>query len=154
MKKLLFILPMFIFASCGRVESPQELFDFLDHDKLENEVDALEKRIDELELSVNNLYLQIDDAESDQDILEQSIALINSNITSLQNNTTVKELIDPCGDNPSKFDEKLLVLSDGTIIAYFEHGNRRGLTDLVDGNYITTDSDRCHFSILNGKVSW
>lgn len=57
-------------------------------------------------------------------------------------------VIDPCGDNPNKHDEILLVLNNGDILAYFESGNKRFLSLLECGtNYRTTDSQKCHFSL-------
>lgn len=158
MKALLGLTILALFTSCGKVETPQEAFDFLDHDKVVNDVDNLddrvnevEQRLSELEESIYYLYDQVNDLNVDQDTLEQSIALINVNIVTLEQKITVTELIDPCGDNPNQFDEKLIKLSSGQIVAYFEQGGKRFLTDLVDGNYRTTDSQRCNFQIVNGQ---
>lgn len=63
----------------------------------------------------------------------------------------VIEIVDPCGDGAG-FDEILLVLSSGEIVAYFESGGNRFLTVLVNGNYRTTDAQACNFTILNGQV--
>lgn len=160
MKMLLGLLSLTLITSCGKVESPDELFDFLDHDKISKQVNnnskdinKLQKKIDEIKNSLNLLYSQVDNFEADQDIIEQSIALLNSNILILENKTTVKRLIDPCGDNPNNFDEKLIELSSGEIIAYFEQGSKRFLTSLSDGNYRTTDAQRCNFQIVNGNYT-
>lgn len=71
----------------------------------------------------------------------------------------IVELIDPCGDNPNQFDEVLLRTTSGQILTYFESGNRRFLAVLVPGNYVTTDSQACHFSVTedsegNLNVTW
>lgn len=58
----------------------------------------------------------------------------------------VVEVINPCGSQ-GQFDEVLFRMSDGFIYAlYFGSGNAF-LTDLPPGNYQTTDSTRCRFSI-------
>lgn len=159
MKKLLLSLTLLaVFTSCGKVERPEQLFDFLDHDTLENQVnnnsddiDELQKRLNQLESSVNGLYLDIDNLEVDQDSLEQQISLINTSIVNLEAKTTVATIIDPCGDKSGYFDEQLIKLSDGSIIAYFEQNGKRFLTTLPNGNYRTTDQQACNFSIVNGQ---
>lgn len=64
------------------------------------------------------------------------------------------EVIDPCGDDPNEFDEILLKLTDGTVIAYFkENGHLEFLSVLDEGNYVTTDKQACEFSIdSNGNI--
>lgn len=58
------------------------------------------------------------------------------------------EVIDPCGD--SRFqDEVLLRLSDGAIYAWYED---TGMVRLDNGNYITNDTERCRFTVLDGEV--
>ncbi len=159
MKKLLVgLVALALLVSCGKVERPDQLFDFLDHDTLENQVnnnsddiDKLQKRLNQLEASVNNLYLDIDNLEVDQDSLEQQISLINTSIVNLEAKTTVATIIDPCGDKVGEFDEHLIKLSDGSIIAYFEQNGKRFLTTLPDGSYRTTDKQACNFSIVNGQ---
>lgn len=60
---------------------------------------------------------------------------------------SIVEIIDPCGDNPGEFDEVLLRLYDGTLIAYFESGSDRFLSEIDQGNYRTTDEQECRFSV-------
>lgn len=69
--------------------------------------------------------------------------------------SSIIEVIDPCDDGPG-YDEVLLRLSDGSILAYFESGNNRHLAEIDQGNYVTTDEQRCAFSV-SGKpavVTW
>jgi hypothetical protein len=61
---------------------------------------------------------------------------------------TVMAVYDPCGDSPG-FDEILLKLADGTVLAYFESGSNRFLTVLRPGTYRTTDGSNCTFTLLN-----
>lgn len=68
---------------------------------------------------------------------------------------TVTELLDPCGDNPNQFDEVLLRLANNDLIAYFEQGNKRFLTVIPPGNYVTTDTQACSFTVNNDRsVTW
>lgn len=61
----------------------------------------------------------------------------------------VAELIDPCGDGPG-FDEVLLRLSTGELIAYFESGEgERHLSVIGPGAYSTTDEQSCRFDVLS-----
>jgi hypothetical protein len=75
----------------------------------------------------------------------------NAGADGIDGEDAVTEIIDPCGDNPNKFDEVLLVMSDGSILVYFEDGNKRFLAVLGDGNYRTSDKQQCRFSIVNGE---
>lgn len=62
--------------------------------------------------------------------------------------SNVVEIIDPCGPSGG-FDEVLLVLADGSIVAYFS-GVGGFLTVLTcDQNYITTDNQACPFLLDN-----
>jgi hypothetical protein len=67
---------------------------------------------------------------------------------------TVTALIDPCGKQTT-FDEVLLKLSNGTIIAHFASGANQFLTPIGTGTYMTTDGTNCYFTVdANNNVSW
>lgn len=73
----------------------------------------------------------------------------------IDGNDAVVEIIDPCGDNPGKFDEVLLRLPSGELLAYFEDGDKRFLSLIGAGNYRTTDKQACNFSVDSDlNVSW
>ena len=157
MKQLLLSLTLLTLgASCGRVESIPELLDFTEDsaDKsqlndLERRVDGIEDRLDMYHAALMDMSDQVNNLDYDQDQLSQTIALNVSNIAALENKTTVKRIIDPCGDSTGNFDESLIELSDGKILGYFEQGSRRYITVLPIGNYMTTDAQRCRFSITS-----
>lgn len=66
---------------------------------------------------------------------------------------TITEIIDPCGDNPNEYDEIIIKMYNGLYFAYFEDKNKRFLTILNPGKYITTDKQKCEFEILeNGEI--
>lgn len=68
--------------------------------------------------------------------------------------SSVVEVIDPCGDQ-GRFDEVLLRLEDGSILAHFSSGNRQFLTFIGPGNYRTTDGLACNFTIDEDlNISW
>lgn len=60
----------------------------------------------------------------------------------------VLEIIDPC-NKQGAFDEVLLRLSNGALLAYFTQGsfNTSFLTLLTPGQYQTTDGTNCHFTV-------
>lgn len=62
---------------------------------------------------------------------------------------SVVQVIDPCGKQ-SSFDEVLLKLGDGTILASFsdnENGKNTRFSLLVPGNYVVTDGTHCYFTV-------
>jgi hypothetical protein len=62
---------------------------------------------------------------------------------------TTLEIVDPCGDGPGH-DEILIKLDDGSFLAWYVD---LGLSVLHEGTtYMTTDSQRCKFKILDGQV--
>lgn len=68
---------------------------------------------------------------------------------------TVTELIDPCGDAPGKYDEVLLRLANGTLLAHYADGIKQFLAVIGPGTYATTDDTSCVFTISpTGTVSW
>lgn len=149
MKKLLSIgLLGLLFASCGKQVDIRDLHDRIDDTN--DKVSEIEKRLNSLYDALSGLNAQIDDVNINQDNLTQIVNTTVSSVAILETSMTVKEVIDPCGDNVGQFDEVLLVMSDGSIIGYFESGGKRFLTSLPDGNYRTTDVQACNFSIVNG----
>lgn len=65
----------------------------------------------------------------------------------------VLTIVDPCGDNPSQFDE-VLIKTDSGYLAYFEEGSKRYLAKLSVGSYRTTDSQSCNFTVnANGTIT-
>jgi len=62
----------------------------------------------------------------------------------------IAEVIDPCGDAPGVVDEVLLKLGNGSILVLFAsnaNGNNPRLALLGPGNYITSDTSDCRFTI-------
>lgn len=58
----------------------------------------------------------------------------------------IVEIMNPCGDAQG-FDEILLKLRDGTILAHYSHGSRQFLVELSPGAYTTTDGQSCTFTL-------
>ncbi len=65
----------------------------------------------------------------------------------------VAEVVDPCGKQAA-FDEVLLKLKNGQIMAHFASGANQFLALIGPGNYSTTDGTHCYFTITNtGEVT-
>lgn len=67
---------------------------------------------------------------------------------------SVTELINPCAQTPG-FNEVLLRLHNGQIIAHFSSGNLQFLSVIGPGTYRTTDASSCLFTIHpDMSVTW
>lgn len=67
---------------------------------------------------------------------------------------TVTEMLDPCGDE-SGYDEILLRLANGALIAHYASGSQQFLTSIGPGNYVTTDGHSCYFTVNSDmSVTW
>jgi hypothetical protein len=59
-------------------------------------------------------------------------------------------ILNPCGDNPSLYDEVFLKLANGMVLASFSdkvNGENTRFSILVAGTYVTTDGDHCTFTV-------
>lgn len=70
----------------------------------------------------------------------------------------VAEILDPCGDAPGIYDEVILRLSTGQLLASFSD-NASGLNTrfslLTPGTYVTTDGSACNFKVHpDMSVTW
>lgn len=105
-----------------------------------------------LEQELNNLQSSTENNAKEIELLELEIQNLEADLAEVQTSLRVTDIIDPCGDFSGKFDEVLLQLSNGAFVAYFkESGSREFLTVLTDGNYQTTDAQKCNFSIVSGN---
>jgi hypothetical protein len=70
----------------------------------------------------------------------------------------ILEIIDPCGpivDAPDYANEIIIRLVSGELLVYFEHGNKRYLSIIGPGTYITTDVQQCRFVVTDDmEVVW
>jgi hypothetical protein len=62
--------------------------------------------------------------------------------------------VDPCGPQ-STYDEILIQLTNGQIVAHFSSGTRQFLASIGPGNYITTDGTGCRFTVRSDMtITW
>lgn len=68
------------------------------------------------------------------------------------------DIIDPCGDTPGKYDEILIRLYNGMLIATISdnsNGLNTRLAIVPSGGWRTTDNTGCTFTVhSNGMVTW
>lgn len=85
-------------------------------------------------------------------LAQQQVEINNmvARLAELELQESVSEVLEPCGDSPG-FDEVLLRMNSGRLVAYFESGGNRFLSTLPPGNYRTTDGTNCNFSIDNNR---
>ncbi len=103
---------------------------------------------------LDNIDLELHAIDCDLDVVKAKIVNLQNQINALNlaSSKNIVKVIDPCGDGVG-FDEILLQLADGTIIAYFESGGDRHLSVLGVGSYRTTDKQKCFFKVdANGNV--
>lgn len=102
--------------------------------------ETLQVLIDTGTAAYNSLSSSIDSIQSQLNGQVAQIAVLNG-----YNN--IAEYLNPCGDGPG-YDEVLIRMSNGKVVAYFESGNNRFLSELVPNTlYSTTDSQHCHFKV-------
>lgn len=121
--------------------------------------------------SIVGLQTQIDKLKLDYDLanteIQSQLSAVNATtismqaqanaqqiqITQLQMRTNMIGLIDPCGDGFG-YDEVLIKLSTGQVVAYFEDKGKRHLTILTPNTlYQTTDESICTFKVdISGNI--
>jgi septal ring factor EnvC (AmiA/AmiB activator) len=101
--------------------------------------------------NINNTINELlDNSEYLLERIDYQQTVINSmlvDITNLQNNESIAEIYDVCGDKIGYFDEVIIKTSSGKLLAYFESSGDRFLTVLTPGNYISTDKQKCKFTV-------
>ena len=66
------------------------------------------------------------------------------------NQFSVVSVIDPCGDKSGVYDEVMLKLGNGSILASFSdnaNGKNTRFSLLTPGSYVTTDGSMCFFTV-------
>jgi DNA repair exonuclease SbcCD ATPase subunit len=95
----------------------------------------------------NSIIAQINTLNAQSSTLNTTVSGLVSQLATLQSNNNVVAIFDPCPSVNATYKEMLFQMSDGTYVAYFENGGERFLTVVPSGNYQTTDSRHCNFSI-------
>jgi hypothetical protein len=151
MKHIPFIV-LLTLVSCGKKTYTKHIDNPYNDTDLKNRVSELESKVSALETSRDNMLSSISGLNGE---LDSSIALVTSQLLTLQNNVNIVEIVDPCGDTPSKYDEVLFKTSAGQYVGSFSD-NAAGLNTrfsvLPIGSYVTTDGTNCHFQVTAGGI--
>lgn len=121
--------------------------------QLQNLQEQLNSQINQSSSNYTALQNSINTLTSSNQSLQNSVNSLLSQMTQLQTQQTVVQVVDPCPNVTSNsYKEVLLKLSSGQLVAYFENSGDRFLTVLKPGNYRTTDSRECSFSVDANNV--
>lgn len=114
--------------------------------ELRDLIDSLDVSLGDSLDDVAGRVANLEDNPTDLSSIEEDLVNINEQLSILSDNS-IQELYDPCGDDANNPDEILLVMGNGNVVAYFQQGSKRFLTKLGNGNYRTTDKQKCNFTI-------
>jgi hypothetical protein len=118
---------------------------------LQEQVDYVALQLSQVSNSFKILESQYSDLRfiygDDVPEIQAQLNILQLQVAVLNGYKAIVAFEDPCGDGPG-YDEFLLRLSDGSVVAYFEQGNERFLTKLLpEVRYQTTDRQSCRFSV-------
>lgn len=151
-KQLLYACAFLTLASCSsnNLGTVNDLGVRLDN--LERQFEDLKKNLNLTIDTLTRLQFQVGNDEATLAALQAQANAQQIILTQLQAQESVVEIKDVCGTTPGVYNEVMLKMKSGKYIAYFEHHGDRFLTQLVPGNYKTTDSTDCFFTIDSNGV--
>jgi len=121
------------------------LFGYKDRQQDEN-IESNEDLLFAMSRELNKLI------KSGHEAQQLQINALQTQLTQLASQQNPVEIIDPCGDLAGQYDEVLIRIDDGRLVAYFESGGNRFLTVLIPNvAYRTTDAQACNFQIDNSN---
>lgn len=168
----LLLIVAYLATGCGVVQNLRENCHgdllceyFLGRDRTETDKQQDAARAAEM----HNMQVSLNSLISSAELLEAKYGNFNDAITAIEGQISIQQMqlaslstglrvidiVDPCGNGPG-FDEVLVRMSNGDLIAYFEDGGNRFLTILErDKYYRTTDTQHCNFRVTeSGSVLW
>ncbi len=138
----------------GKVKSLAERILDLEnnHTSLESDISAISDSVAELRVDMeagdDSLQGQINTLNGIINSLQDDMDEVQEDLTEVSTGQNIVRHIDPCGDQSGHYDEILMVTQEGTVIAYFEVGNKRFLSELIPNTlYQTTDNQTCRFMV-------
>lgn len=164
MRKLIAILPIiFLLQSCGQHTRDKYIENPFNNDANEARLRELESKVFDIEVRTNSnieSLVLLTNLLNDMDIQNtNSLIQIMSRIEDLESDTntlfdnmlelrghSITKIIDPCGDSDG-YDEVLLKIGSGQVLAYFENGGSRHLAVISTGSYSTSDGTNCRFEV-------
>lgn len=159
MKKLLLLTAALLLTSCGAINDKcggdvrlacDVFFGELPEEN-GNRIAEIEKELSGIKLDMEALNSRVEVVIEDMEGLNSLVTEHGTDIEALEEviESSISEVVKPCPGAK----EVLLVTGDNRVIGYFEHGDKRYLSLLVDGNYRTTDGTRCNFSVANSGTT-
>lgn len=146
-KTFLVLFTLLFLLSCGRQMRKFVGADYRSElDKIDDRVLQNEEDIKNLKQDLNLFINELSNLETKDENLQQDVDLLTQELAIIQGHENIVEFIDPCGPEGS-FDEIVLKTASGKFVAFFQSGNKRFLSQLPNGNYVTTDGTNCNFSI-------
>lgn len=118
------------------------------HLSLELQVQSLSTNLTSNSVAISILQSQMGLLQTQVNNLQSQSNHTQSLVTSLAMQDSVIDYLD-CGGNGPGYDEVILRTRLGKLIAYFQSGNNRFLTNLSPGSYMTTDGQSCSFTVNN-----
>jgi hypothetical protein len=101
----------------------------------------------------DSLLVQINSLNATVNNMQEQINVNVVRLAELELEDPIVEYYDPCGNGPG-FDEIIMTTRSGKLVAYFESGSNRFLTVLTPGNYSTTDTQKCKFTVnSSGQIT-
>lgn len=101
-----------------------------------------------LQEDINSQITNVTNASQAADAtLQAQLNGLLARLVAIESEERVTEIVDPCPSVSASFREVIIKTSSGKYFAYFENGGKRFLTVLSPGNYRTTDSRSCNFTI-------
>jgi hypothetical protein len=145
MRNIFFLFSVLVLAACNNL--------YKDVHNLQSQNDQQQAQIDNLKQNVDlNIAVLVGLAETNHVNFAALEIIVNQQVVqlaTLSGYLHITALLDPCSDYAG-YDEVLMRLSTGQVIAYFESGGKRHLTVLLPNTtYQTTDAQNCVFSLDN-----
>lgn len=164
-----YLLLLLLLTGCGEMKELSNRIDSVEDDiyNIKQRIAALEFKLETTMFSVETFQSLLEAVDLSNDgavqLLQVNLAILETSVTNttaqlavLNGYQHITAFINPCGDNPNKFDEVLLKVynfdtSSYSLISSFSDNangfNTRFSVLPVGGPYTTTDGDNCQFSV-------
>lgn len=144
-----------------RVNLQDQINDIVNNElpSLKADITSLGGQVTSLNQLYNNLNTSIISLQNGATSLQGQVNSLLTRIVALESSQgnapdRITEIVDPCPSINATWKEVLIKTASGKYFAYFEDGGRRFLTVLPVGNFQTTDSRRCPFTLnSNGTIT-
>ena len=145
MKNIITITAMILLTSCGAIQDEcgrdikMACNTFLGEKNTDSstEIDVLKNENNDIRTQIENNLNETNGSILD---LGESIELSGQDI----------QIVNPCEEGVN--DEVLILLDNKVLALYYGSKNRIHLTELANGRYVTTDNEKCRFTVIDGEI--